>query len=68
MLYTTGVSINNHLSINCNRKNWPVTLYNSISDESDFESNCSWLIYYLGKQFEDEFISVAIELGYPILS
>ena len=31
-------------------------------------SNCSWLIYYLGKNFEDEFLSVAIELGYPVLS
>ena len=31
-------------------------------------SNCSWLIYYLGKKIEDEFLSVAIKLGYPILS
>ena len=38
------------------------------SDDHDFVSNCSWLIYSLGKQFEDEFLSVAIELGYPILS
>ena len=34
----------------------------------NFETKCSWLIYYLGKSFEDEFLSVAIELGYPILS
>ena len=31
-------------------------------------SNCSWLIYYLSKRFEDEFLYVAIELGYPIFS
>ena len=31
-------------------------------------SNCSWLIYYLGKKIEDEFLSVAIELDCPILS
>ena len=47
---------------------WLITLCNSISDDHDFESNCSWLIYYLGKKFEDEFLYVAIELGYPILS
>ena len=34
----------------------------------NFETKCSWLIYYLGKKFEDKFLSVAIELGYPILS
>ena len=31
-------------------------------------SNCSWLFYYLGKKVEDEFLSVTIESGYPILS
>ena len=31
-------------------------------------TNYSWLIYILGKHFENEFLSVAIELGYPILS
>ena len=51
---------------NCNRKDWPVTLCKSISSHHDFETKCSWLIYYLGKKFEDEFLSVAIELGYPI--
>ena len=25
-------------------------------------------MYYLGRKFEDEFLSVAIKLGYPILS
>ena len=34
----------------------------------NFETKCSWLIYYLGKTFEDKFLSVAVELGYPILS
>ena len=38
------------------------------SDDHDFVSDCSSSIYILGKKFEDEFLSVAIELGYPILS
>ena len=25
-------------------------------------------MYYLGRKFEDEFLSVTIQLGYPILS
>ena len=49
-------------------KNWPVTLCKSIFSHHNFETKCSWLIYCLGKKFEDEFLSVAIELGYPILS
>ena len=40
----------------------------SISSHHNFETKCSWLIYYLVKNDEDEFLSVAIELGYPILS
>ena len=53
---------------NCNRNVWHVTLCKSISSHHDFEAKCSWLIYYLGKKFEDEFLSDAIELGYPTLS
>ena len=60
-------SINKRAFIrNRNRKDWPVTLSNSISNHHSFETKSSWLINYLGKKFEDEFLSVAIELGYPI--
>ena len=62
------LSIKQSFFRNCNRKKWPITLCNSISDDHDFVTNCSWLIYYLGKKYEDEFLSVVIELGYPILS
>ena len=61
-------SINKRVFIrNCNRKYFPVTLYNSISSHHIFETKCSWLIYYLGKKFEDKFLSVTIELCYLIL-
>ena len=53
---------------NYNRKDWPVTLCNSISSHHNFETKCSWLIYYLSKKFEDKLLSVRIELSYPILS
>ena len=53
---------------NCNRKDWPVTLCKSISSHHEFETKYSWLIYYLGKKIEDEFLSVTIDFGYPILS
>ena len=26
----------------------------------------SWLMYYLGRIYEDEFISMAVKLGYPM--
>ena len=53
---------------NCNRKDWHVTICNSISNDHNLETKCSWLIYYFGRKFEDKFLSVAIKLGYPILS
>ena len=28
----------------------------------------SWLIYYLGSKNEDEFVSTAVKLGYPMLT
>ena len=45
---------------NCNRKDLSVTLCNSISSCHNFETKCSWLIYYFGKTF-------TIELDYPIV-
>ena len=33
------------------------------------EKTCSsWLMYYLGSKNEDEFVSTAVKLGYPILT
>ena len=45
-----------------------VTVCNSISNLNNLETKCSWLMYYLGRKFKDEFISVVIKLGCPILS
>ena len=54
---------------NCNRKDWPVTLCKSISSHRNFETKYVWLIYYyLRKNCEDEFLFVAIELDFLILS
>ena len=38
---------------------------------SDVNIKCpcsSWLMYYLGSKNEDEFVSTAVKLGYPILT
>ena len=53
---------------NCNRKDWPVTICNSIFEHHDLETIWSWLMYYLGGNFEDESLSIVIKLGYLILS
>ena len=47
---------------------WPINICNSFLNDNNLETKCSWLMYHLGKSFEDEFISVAIKLGHPILS
>ena len=68
LLSIEEAAVNNHFSEIVPEKNWPITLCYLISNNNDFVSNCSWLLYYLGETFEVEFVSVAIELYYPILS
>ena len=41
---------------------------NSKSDVNDRNTCSSWLIYYVGSKNEDEFVSTAVKLGYPILT
>ena len=38
-----------------------------MSDFNDKETCSSWLMYYLGNKNEDEFVTTAVKLGYPIL-
>ena len=47
---------------------WTVNIFNSFSYDHSLETKCSWLVYYPGRKSEDEFLSVAIKLAYPILS
>ena len=37
-------------------------------DFNDEETCSSWLIYYLGNRNEDEFVTTAVKLGYPMLT
>ena len=37
-------------------------------DVHDRKTFSSWLIYYLGNKNEDEFVSTAVKLGYPMLT
>ena len=39
-----------------------------MSDFNDKETCSSWLIYYLGNRKEDEFVTTAVKLGYPMLT
>ena len=39
-----------------------------MSDYNDIETRPSWLMYYLGNRNEDEFVTTAVKLGYPMLT
>ena len=39
-----------------------------MSDFNDKETCSSWLMYYLGNKNEDEFVTTAVKLGYPMLT
>ena len=39
-----------------------------MSDFNDKETYSSWLMYYLGNRNEDEFVTTAVKLGYPMLT
>ena len=37
--------------------------------DSNVKETCSsWLMYYLGNKNEDEFVMIAVKLGYPMLT
>ena len=39
-----------------------------MSDFNDKETCSSWLMYYLGNINEDEFVTIAVKLVYPMLT
>ena len=39
-----------------------------MSDFNDKETCSSWLMHYLGNKYEDEFVTTAVKLGYPMLT
>ena len=39
-----------------------------MSDYNDIETRPSWLMYHLGNRNEDEFVTNAVKLGYPMLT
>ena len=39
-----------------------------MSDVNDSKTCPLWLMYYLGSKNEDEFVSTAVKLGYPMLT
>ena len=50
------------------RKDWVTEICEVMSDFNDKETCSSWLIYYLGNRNEDEFVTTAVKLGYPMLT
>ena len=39
----------------------------SMSDDNGKQTCSSWLMYYLGSKHENEFVTTAVKLGYPML-
>ena len=39
-----------------------------MSDFNDKETCSSWLMYYLGNKNEDDFFTIAVKLGYSMLT
>ena len=46
---------------------WIDKICKSLSDKYDSSKTVSWLILYLGRKEEDQFISVVKQLGYPLI-
>ena len=68
LLFIEGASINNIFYEIVTEKIGLLLFAIQFPAHHNLETKYSWLIYYLGKKDEDEFVSVAIKLGYPILS
>ena len=39
-----------------------------ISDDGNDKKGVNWILSHYGRYYEEEFISVCVELGYPVLS
>ena len=50
------------------RNDWVTEICDVMSDFNDKETCSSWLMYYLGNKYEDEFVTNAVKLGYPMLT
>ena len=50
------------------RNDWATKIYEVISDFNDKETRSSWLMYYLSKKNKDDFVTITIKLGYPMLT
>ena len=50
------------------RNDYVSNICDSMSDVHDRKTCSSWLMYYLGSKNEDEFVSTAVKLGYPMLT
>ena len=50
------------------RNDWVTEICEVMSDFNDKETCSSWLMYYLGNKNEDEFVTTAVKLGYPMLT
>ena len=50
------------------RNDWVTEMYEVTSDFNDKETCSSWLMYYLDNRNEDEFVTTAVKLGYPMLT
>ena len=50
------------------RNDWVTKICEVMTDFNDKETCSSWLMYYLGNKNEDEFVTTAVKLGYPMLT
>ena len=50
------------------RNDWVTEICDVMSDYNDKETCSSWLMYYLSNKYEDEFVTTAVKLGYPMLT
>ena len=48
------------------RNDWITTICDPMSGVNDKNTCTSWLMYYLGTKNEDELVSTAVKLGYPM--
>ena len=47
---------------------WVRTIAESMYDVHDIHTYTSWLMYYLGSKNKDEFITIAVRMGCPMLT
>ena len=50
------------------RNDWVTEICEVMLDFNDKETCSSWLMHYLGNKNEDEFVTTAVKIGYPILT